>query len=154
MKITPSMAPLQSLLKIWLLLGLCTTAHAEKSPVGVWRSIDDNTLKPRAEIRIDEANGILTGHIVKSLNGAKPGKVCDKCSDDRKGKPLIGMEIIRQAKKLDETGVWGGEILDPDNGKIYRLKLTPLEGGGKLQVRGYIGPFFRTQIWLRVVNSP
>ncbi len=154
MKITPSNAFLLTLLKIGLSLSLCATAHAEKSPVGIWHSIDDNTLKPRAEIRIDEANRILTGRIVKSLTGAEPGKICDKCTDDRKGKPLIGMEIIRQAKKLEEPGVWGGEILDPDNGKTYRLRLVPLDDGKRLQVRGYIGPFYRTQIWLRVGNSP
>jgi len=30
------------------------------------------------------------------------------------------------------------------------LRMTPLEGGRKLQVRGFIGPFFRTQVWVRV----
>jgi hypothetical protein len=43
----------------------------------------------------------------------------------------------------------GGQILDPEEGKLYRLRLTPIEGGKKLQVRGYLGPFWRTQVWER-----
>jgi uncharacterized protein (DUF2147 family) len=76
---------------------------------------------------------------------------CDLCTDDRKGKPKLGMEIIRGAKKAEGNEVWEeGHILDPDNGKTYRLRMTPLEGGSQLQIRGYIGPFYRTQIWVRV----
>jgi hypothetical protein len=63
------------------------------------------------------------------------------------------MEIIRGAKKSEGSAVWeGGKILDPENGKEYTLRMTPLEDGKKLQIRGYIGPFYRTQtqIWTRV----
>jgi uncharacterized protein (DUF2147 family) len=114
--------------------------------------VDDKTKEARAEIRINEVAGVLSGKIVKRLDkDAKPDATCDKCTDDRKDKPLLGMEIIRKAKKLDGEAAWGdGEILDPDNGKVYRLKLVPIEGGKKLQVRGFIGPFYRTQVWQRV----
>jgi uncharacterized protein (DUF2147 family) len=128
------------------------TAYAQETPVGLWRSVDDKTKEARAEIRINEVAGVLSGKIVKRLDkDAKPDATCDKCTDDRKDKPLLGMEIIRKAKKLDGEAAWGdGEILDPDNGKVYRLKLVPIEGGKKLQVRGFIGPFYRTQVWQRV----
>ena len=77
--------------------------------------------------------------------------MCDECSDDRKGKPLLGLEIIRGAKKAADKNVWeDGKILDPENGKDYTLRLTPIEGGKKLEVRGSIGPFGRTQTWVRV----
>jgi uncharacterized protein (DUF2147 family) len=76
---------------------------------------------------------------------------CDKCSDDRKNQPVLGLEIIRGAKKASNKDVWeDGEILDPENGKTYGLRLTPIEGGAKLEVRGSFGPFGRTQTWVRV----
>ena len=78
--------------------------------------------------------------------------LCNLCTDDRKGKPKIGMEIIRGGKKAEGKDVWEeGKILDPSNGKNYSLRLTPIEGGKKMEVRGYIGtPMLgRTQIWIR-----
>ena len=82
---------------------------------------------------------------------ARQDAVCTECSDDRKGAPLLGLEIIRGAKKADGKDVWeGGKILDPENGKNYTLRLTPADGGQKLDVRGSIGPFGRTQTWTRV----
>ena len=83
------------------------------------------------------------------MQSAEPN--CTACTDDRKNQPKLGLEIIRGAKKSDTDNVWeGGRILDPENGKEYTLRMTPLEGGRKLQVRGFIGPFFRTQVWVRV----
>jgi uncharacterized protein (DUF2147 family) len=77
--------------------------------------------------------------------------VCKECNDDRKDKPLLGLEIIRGAKKAEGKDVWeGGKILDPENGRNYTLRLTPIEGGKKLEVRGSFGPFGRTQTWTRV----
>jgi uncharacterized protein (DUF2147 family) len=128
-------------------------ALAQATPVGLWKSIDDNTKKERSLIRISDAAGVLTGRIEKSLDAdAKPGAVCDKCTDDRKDKPLIGMAIIRNTKQnADDKAVWdGGDITDPDNGKVYKLRLKPLDGGKTLEVRGYIGPFYRNQTWIRV----
>ena len=124
---------------------------AQMTPVGVWRSIDDKTGRPKAEIRISaDAGGMLTGVVEKALKpSAEPN--CDLCADDRKGKPKLGMEIIRGAKKAEGKDVWeGGKILDPDNGKEYTLRLTPIEDGKKLEVRGYIAFFFRTQTWIRI----
>jgi uncharacterized protein (DUF2147 family) len=126
---------------------------AQTSPVGLWQSIDDATGKPRAEIRISEASGVLTGRIERSLLPTPVGAVllCTLCQDDRKDKPLIGMEIIRQMKAGSDAQTWeGGEILDPDKGKVFKLRLQLQEGGKKMQVRGYIGPFFRNQTWVRL----
>jgi uncharacterized protein (DUF2147 family) len=126
---------------------------AQTSPVGLWQSVDDATGKPRAEIRITEASGVLTGRIERSLLPTPAGAVllCTLCPDDRKDKPLIGMEIIRQMKAGSDAQTWeGGEILDPDKGKIFKLRLQLQEGGKKMQVRGYIGPFFRNQTWIRL----
>lgn len=127
-------------------------AHAQMSPVGLWRSIDDSTGQPRAEISIkDNGKGGLNGKVERSLQAPSPEPNCTLCTDDRKGQPKIGLEIIRDAKKAASESTWeGGTILDPENGKIYKLKLTPIEDGKKLQVRGYLGPFYRTQVWQRV----
>ena len=138
---------------IAILLGAsCLPVLAQMSPAGLWRSMDEKTGEAKAEIRIVEAGGVLNGKIEKRLlKDAKAGDVCDECSDDRKGAPILGLEIIRAAKKTDGKDVWeGGKILDPENGRNYGLRMTPVDGGKKLEVRGSIGPFGRTQIWTRI----
>ncbi|MRD49497.1 DUF2147 domain-containing protein [Caenimonas koreensis] len=130
----------------------CATAFAQMSPVGLWRNIDDKTGEAKAEIRIIETTGVISGKIEKRIGkGAKPGEVCEECRDERKGKPVDGLEIIRGAKKAEGKDVWeDGKILDPENGREYTLRLTPVDGGKKLEVRGSFGPFGRTQTWVRV----
>lgn len=125
-------------------------AWAQMSPVGTWHNIDDKTGQPKAEIQIVDKGGALSGRVIKSLQPSKE-PLCTECSDDRKDQPKVGMEIIRGGKKSASGDIWeGGKILDPENGKEYRATFTPIEGGKELQVRGFIGPFFRTQVWKRV----
>jgi uncharacterized protein (DUF2147 family) len=129
------------------------SSFAQMTPVGTWHSIDDKTGEAKAEIQFVEKEGALSGRVVKSLrNDPNAKRTCDECKDDRKGQTIIGMEIVRGVKP-DASGdnLWanGGKILDPENGKEYTVKMVPQEGGKKLQVRGYIGPFYRTQTWLR-----
>lgn len=133
-------------------LALGGAALAQSTPVGLWRNIDDKTGEAKAEIRIAEAAGALAGRIERRLaKDAKPTDVCDECRDERKGQPIVGLEIIRGARKAPDREVWeGGKILDPENGREYTLRLTPIEGGRRLEVRGSIGPFGRTQTWVRV----
>ena len=128
------------------------SALAQSTPVGLWRNSDDKTGEAKAEVRIVETAGVLSGKIEKRLlKTAKPEDLCTECSDERKGQPLLGLEIIRGAKKAEGREVWdGGKILDPENGRSYTLKMTPIEDGKKLEVRGSFGPFGRTQTWTRV----
>ena len=128
-----------------------STAFAQMTPIGTWRSIDDKTGEAKAEIRIVDQGGALHGRIEKRLSkNAKPDEVCKDCKDERKDKPILGLEIIRGAKKAEGKDVWeDGKILDPENGRNYTLRLTPVEGGRKLEVRGSFGPFGRTQTWVR-----
>lgn len=128
-----------------------SVAMAQMTPEGLWRNVDDKTGEAKAEIRIAAtASGALNGKVERALTQSSEPN-CSLCTDDRKDKPKLGMEIIRGAKKSDGGAVWeGGKILDPENGKEYTLRMTPLEDGKKLQIRGYIGPFYRTQIWTRV----
>ena len=128
-------------------------AWDQMNPEGVWSNVDDKTGAAKADIRraATGAGGLL-GVLEKRLSkDAKPDDVCKECTDDRKDKPVLGLEIIRGAKKADGKDVWeGGKILDPENGRNYTLRLTPIEGGKKLEVRGSIGPFGRTQTWIRI----
>lgn len=120
------------------------------SPVGLWKTIDDDGKTEKSLVRISESGGVLTGKIEKLLDPAlKPDAVCDKCSDERKGQPLLGLTILRNLKN---DGEWweGGEVTDPKNGKSYRARVRTVDDGKKLQMRGYIGPFYRTQTWIRV----
>ncbi|MGB0521367.1 MAG: DUF2147 domain-containing protein [Flammeovirgaceae bacterium] len=144
----------QTLLLIAFSLFITVGAWAQ-SPVGQWKTIDDETGKERSIVEIYEKNGKLYGKIVKLLNrGADedPDPVCDKCpnKDDRKDQKVIGMEILREmAKDGDE---WeDGTILDPEKGKVYDCKLW-IDPANKdiLKLRGYVAFFFRTQDWHRV----
>ena len=143
---------MKSTLAAILFASLALPALAQMSPVGTWHTMDEKTGEIKSQIVISEAGGVVSGKIDKVLRkDAKPDAVCDECSDDRKGKPTVGLEIIRGAKKAAGKDVWeDGKILDPENGKNYTLRLTPIEGGKKLEVRGSIGPFGRTQTWVRV----
>ncbi len=136
-------------LAIALLAGI---AQAQSTPVGVWKTIDDETKKEKSLIRLTENSGVISGKIEKFLDPAtKPDAVCDKCADERKDQPIMGMTLVRNIKQnADNKEVWdGGDILDPNNGKVYKLRLKPLDGGKALEVRGFIGPFYRNQTWIR-----
>src|SRR5450830_1730750 len=125
------------------LMALAWPVLAQTTPVGLWRSVDDASGEAKAEIRIAaDGAGVLSGRIEKAITrSAEP--LCTQCSDDRKGKPKLGMEIIRGVRQAEGKPEWEG-------GKEYTVRLVPLEGGKQLQVRGYIGPFYRTQVWQRI----
>jgi uncharacterized protein (DUF2147 family) len=128
-----------------------TSAHAQPTPAGLWKTIDDETKQEKSLVRISESGGVFSGRIDKLLDPTKQNEVCDKCSDERKGQPIVGMTIVRNARQdAEDKTVWtGGDITDPNNGKTYKLRLKPVDGGKALEVRGYIGPFYRTQTWIR-----
>jgi len=127
-------------------------AQAQMTPVGNWHTFDEKTGELKSMVVITEKDGVLTGHIEKLLRkDVDQKRLCTECTDDRKDKLVLGMEIIRGAKVVDGKAVWeGGKILDPENGKTYTLRLTPIEGGKKLEVRGSILFIGRTQTWQRV----
>ena len=130
----------------------CATAMAQMTPVGLWKTIDDDGKTEKSLVRISESGGVLSGTVEKIFNPAKQDEKCDKCSDERKDKPVLGMTIIRNVRQdADDKALWGGgEILDPANGKTYKTRLKPVDGGKTMEMRGYIGFLFRTQVWQRV----
>ena len=132
---------------------LAGAAQAQNTPAGVWKTVDDETKKEKSLIRLTDSGGVVSGKLEKFLDpDTKADVVCDKCTDDRKDKPVMGMTLVRNAKQsADNKEIWeGGDILDPNNGKVYKLRLKPTDGGKTMEVRGYIGPFFRNQTWIRV----
>lgn len=133
--------------------GLSTIANADQmSPVGSWSTIDDKTHQPKSVVRITETGGVLSGTVEKIIDPAKQDSKCDDCANDdpRKGKPVIGMTILTGLKKEGDNVYGGGQILDPNNGKTYNAKVTVIDGGKKLEMRGSILFFGRTQTWIRV----
>ena len=128
------------------------TAAADPTPVGLWKTIDNNTSQPKGLVRISERNGQFEGKIEKIFPkpGDDPAPKCDKCDGTRHNQPVLGMTILWNLTKQDSE-YQGGEILDPENGKIYQAKMKLIDGGKKLEVRGFIGfsLFGRSQVWLR-----
>jgi len=129
-----------------ILLISATTASAQ-SILGKWKTIDDETGKPKSIVEIFEKNGKVYGKIIKLFRepSEEADPICDKCEDDRKNKKIIGLEIIRDMVK-DGNEYEDGTIMDPKKGTIYNCKLW-LEGGN-LKVRGYVLFIYRTQTWL------
>ena len=140
---------------VCLLAGASLVAAAQSaSPAGLWRTIDDSTKKDKSLVRIVETNGVYSGKVEKIVDPDSPkDAVCKECSDDRKDKPVVGMTIIRNVKaSTDDKAVFeGGDILDPNNGKVYKSKMKLVENGNKLEVRGFVGISLlgRTQTWVR-----
>jgi uncharacterized protein (DUF2147 family) len=122
------------------------------SPVGAWNTIDDETKKPKSLIRIAERDGVFSGTVENIVDPAKQDSKCVECAQDdlRKDKPVIGMSILTGLKKEGGNVYGGGTILDPKNGNTYNAKLTVIDGGKKLEMRGSILFIGRTQTWIRV----
>lgn len=134
-----------------LLLIAGSAFAATDTPVGTWKTIDDKTQQPKSIVEITDNNGELQAKVVKVLNSDEgPNPICKKCDGARKDQPIEGMTIMWGVTRDDD--VWdGGKILDPKNGKEYKVKLTLMDGGQKLDVHGYIGFALlgRSQVWER-----
>ena len=123
--------------------------YGQTSVLGAWTTVDEETGEEKSIIEIFERNDKVYGKIVRIFTQEDPDPICDQCpSDDpRFGKKIIGMEIIKDMVKDGEEYAQG-TILDPQDGKIYRCRIWT--EGADLKVRGYWGPFYRTQTWKKV----
>ncbi|CAG2130245.1 hypothetical protein LMG31506_00777 [Cupriavidus yeoncheonensis] len=155
MRIHPQAIAARTLLRAGMFAAVMLTsaaALAQATPSGNWKTIDDATGKPRGLVEITEKNGVFSGRLVKTfVDGDGKPKVCDKCTDARKDQPIIGMTILSGLRKTGDNEWSGGEILDPENGKVYKSKMSLSDDGNKLNVRGFIGISLlgRTQTWER-----
>jgi uncharacterized protein (DUF2147 family) len=140
---------MKALKLIFALLILYTEAYGQ-SILGKWKTIDESG-QEKSVVEIFERNGKIFGKVIKIFPtpGKDPDPVCNKCPEDdaRYKKKIIGMEIIRDMQE-DQGEYTGGDILDPEAGKVYRCKMWI--DGQDLKVRGYWGPFYRTQSWKQV----
>ncbi len=140
----------RSLVILAAVLAAAPVRADDLSPTGLWKNIDDVSGKPRALIRISESNRTLLGKIENVFPGPTedPNPKCDKCEGTNKNAPIIGLVILSDLTQDGDEYV-GGQILDPDNGKLYRSKVRLIDNGKKLSVRGYIGmPMLgRSQTW-------
>jgi uncharacterized protein (DUF2147 family) len=148
----PRAVPLLAASVLVPLLAAVPALADNSSPVGLWNNVDDKTGKPKADIRISESNGVLQGRVEKLYRGPSEDQhpICSECEGDDRGRPVIGLSIIDGMRK--DGDAWsGGTILDPENGKVYRSRLRLIDGGRRLEVRGYVGvPVLgRSQVWVR-----
>lgn len=137
---------------LFVLVLFATTAIKAQTCVGTWITIDDDTGKKKSKVELYKKDGTLYGKIIYLYprEGREENPKCTKCSGDRKNQPLVGLQIIR-GMKWDGEEWEDGTIVDPENGKVYTCSLWLDEDNpDKLNVRGYVGPFFRTQTWIRV----
>jgi uncharacterized protein (DUF2147 family) len=120
------------------------------SPIGLWKTFDDKTGKPRGLVRIYERDGKYFGKLEESFTPGAEHRVCAVCTDERKDQPVIGLSIIRNLQHEDNEYT-GGDILDPESGSVYRCKMHLEQDGTRLVVRGFIGFSLlgRSQTWQR-----
>jgi uncharacterized protein (DUF2147 family) len=137
---------------VLILIG-CGSAWGQGStPAGLWQTISDRTGQPRGLVRVEEVNGEYIGTVVAVLSPPAPdaNPLCNLCQGDLKDKPVVGMVILRGVRRSGDT-YSTGQILDPDEGEVYKCRIALLDEGRKLEVRGFIGiPLLgRSQTWVR-----
>lgn len=136
---------------LFIVFMLIFIAAKAQSCIGTWITIDDKTGKKKSKVELYKKGDLLFGKIVYLFprEGREPNPKCTKCKDDRKDQPIEGLQIIRGLKW--DGGEWeNGTIVDPENGKVYTCGIwIDRDNYDKLHVRGYVGPFYRTQTWIK-----
>ena len=149
-----------------LLVG--TMCFAADPAEGFWISVDEKSNKPTAGWQIWEQGGKLSGKILSVAE-----KPQDVIADGGKGKHYdnfmnnvdvgtlksVGTAWIWDLSKEGE-GKWAnGYIIDPNDGKRYKCRITFHKADGKkyksdtLEMRGEVGPFGRSQFWKSATES-
>lgn len=130
------------------LLAASFVASAQNSPVGRWKTYDEDTGKPRLIVEIYEAKGgTYAAKVLDTLFA--PNAVCTDCKGDKKGKPIKGMVIMWGQKPNGDGTFSDGSVLKLANGKTYKAKAELQAGGSKFEVSGCVGPICKEQVWTR-----
>ena len=123
---------------------------------GQWRTIDDKTGFSKGIVEISkDSNGVYSGKIIEVVPrpGYTPKSVCNKCTGELKNKPILGLQVLSNMKQSanNKSGVSGGTVLDPLNGKFYKSKIRLSSNGSRITMRGYVGVEVvgRSQTWIR-----
>ncbi|MCC1484837.1 DUF2147 domain-containing protein [Winogradskyella immobilis] len=132
-----------------ILLVLIVLPLNAQSILGQWKTIDDETGEAKSIVEIFEKEGKVYGKIIKVLNTKIKNPVCSKCKGENKNKSIINLQIIADLSKNGDV-YEDGTILNPSNGKIYKCRIKLEDNPDRLQVRGYIAFFYKTQYWHRV----
>jgi uncharacterized protein (DUF2147 family) len=139
-----------------LLIGASQALGAEPTAAGLWQSLDADTHQPNAWFLIRDNGGLYEGTIVRMFMkpGEDPNVVCELCKDDRRGKPWLGLDIIRGMKR-NGAEYTNGSILDPRDGDLYSAMMTLTPDGQTLVVRGYLGISLlgKNQYWTRLPEA-
>ncbi|MBU2920725.1 DUF2147 domain-containing protein [Winogradskyella psychrotolerans] len=130
-----------------MLLLFCSLSA--QSITGKWKTIDDNTGQAKSIVEIYESEGKIYGKIIELIKPKVENPICTECKGKNKDKPIVGLQIIDGLTKDDDV-YNDGEILNPENGKVYKCQLKLDDNNDTLQVRGYIAFFYKTQYWKRI----
>ena len=137
---------------VFILLWCGPACGQASTPVGLWQTVSDRTGQPDGLVRIVEVKGEYIGTVVAVFSPPAPDAhpLCELCKGELKDKPIVGMIILRGVRRSGD-GYSTGQILDPDEGQVYKCRIALSDEGRKLGVRGYVGiPLFgRSQTWTR-----
>jgi uncharacterized protein (DUF2147 family) len=127
------------------LMAVVSAASAQNSPVGRWKTYDEDTGKPRLIVEVYEGKGGLAAKVIDTL--FQPDAICTSCTGQNKGKPMKGMVIMWGQKPVGTGEYEGGTVLKLANGKTYKSKAKLM--GNKFEVKGCVGPICKAQVWTR-----
>ncbi|MGB6267754.1 MAG: DUF2147 domain-containing protein [Olleya sp.] len=133
---------------ITIIIVLISFSVSAQDILGQWKTIDDVTGEAKSIVEIYKKDEKVYGKIIEIFDKTKRDLPCIKCEGDDYNKPILGLDIIKNMTK-DGQYYKNGTVVDPQDGKVYKLRLG-LTDEGQLQVRGYIGFFYATQYWVRV----
>jgi uncharacterized protein (DUF2147 family) len=123
--------------------------------VGLWQAYDNHTGNLEALIHIKKLPDNTYEGIVEKIYPDKPenaAMICSDCPGSYYNKPILGMRILSGMKRKDKLTFDGGNILDPDEAKVYQCRIQLSEDGKTIQVTGYINYVWigQSEIWQRV----
>ena len=146
----------RSLVAVLLMVAAASPLRAaEPTAAGLWEQADDRG-QPESWFKIAERNGVYEGTVAKIFfkPGEDPNWVCDKCQGAEKGRPVLGLTLIKGMRR-NGLSYENGTIMDPRDGSVYRALMRLTADGKKLEVRGYLGIslFGQSQVWNRLPDN-
>lgn len=130
------------------LASLAFSASAQNSPIGKWKTLDDQTGKVMTISEVYETkNGTLAAKIVEAVGVPA---TCTTCSGKNANKPMVGIVTLWDLK-ANKDGTWGGgKGYKPSEDRNFNAKSMKLvDGGKKLEVRGCVSIICRNATWVR-----